>query len=392
MKNNPQQLRAYLQRQQEKHLYRKPRLNESAQQPLMQIDGRQVLAFCSNDYLGLANHPGIINALQRSADKYGVGSGAAHLVNGHHIEHQRLEEALAEFTGRQRALLFSTGYMANLGVINALTEKGDVIFQDRLNHASLIDGGRLSDATMWRYRHNDIADLSRRMAKSEAGNKLVVTDGVFSMDGDCAPLTELATLTQQHQGWLMVDDAHGFGVLGKHGAGLVEQEGLSSDQVPVLMATLGKAVGTAGAFVAGNEDLIEYLIQSARTYIFTTAMPPAVAAATHYSLGVIQAETWRREQLQSLIQRFKQGATQLGLPMMASDTPIQPLLVGGSDQAMAYSQQLLEQGILVTAIRPPTVPDGEARLRITITAGHSEAQIDQLLHALERLQISKPVE
>jgi 8-amino-7-oxononanoate synthase len=245
---------------------------------------------------------------------------------------------------------------------------------------------------MWRYRHNDIADLSRRMVKSEAENKLVVTDGVFSMDGDCAPLTGLARLTHQHQGWLMVDDAHGFGVLGKHGAGLVEQEGLSSEQVPVLMATLGKAVGTAGAFVAGNEDLIEYLIQSARTYIFTTAMPPAVAAATHYSLGVIQAETWRREQLQSLIQRFKQGATQLGLPMMASDTAIQPLLVGGSDQAMGYSQQLLEQGILVTAIRPPTVPDGEARLRITITAGHSEAQIDQLLHALERLEISKPVE
>lgn len=392
MKNNPQQLRAYLQGQQAKHLYRKPRLNESAQQPLMMIDGRQVLAFCSNDYLGLANHPGIIAAMQDSAGKYGVGSGAAHLVNGHHIEHQRLEEALAEFTGRQRALLFSTGYMANLGAINALAEKGDVIFQDRLNHASLIDGGRLSEATMWRYLHNDIADLSRRMAKSDAENKLVITDGVFSMDGDCAPLSELAALAKQHQGWLMVDDAHGFGVLGKHGAGLVEEQGLNSDQVPVLMATLGKAVGTAGAFIAGNDDLIEYLIQSARTYIFTTAMPPAVAAATRYSLGVIKEESWRREQLQSLIHRFKQGAMELGLPMMASDTSIQPLLVGGSDQALAYSQQLLEQGILVTAIRPPTVPDGEARLRITITAAHTDAQIDQLLSALECLQISKQAE
>lgn len=392
MKNNPQQLQAFLQSQQAKHLYRKPRLNESAQQPLMTIDGRQVLAFCSNDYLGLANHPGIVAALQDSAGKYGVGSGAAHLVNGHHIEHQRLEEALAEFTGRQRALLFSTGYMANLGAINALAEKGDVIFQDRLNHASLIDGGRLSEATMWRYRHSNIADLTRRMAKSDAENKLVITDGVFSMDGDCAPLTELAALTKQQQGWLMVDDAHGFGVLGKHGAGLVEEQGLNSDQVPVLMATLGKAVGTAGAFIAGDDDLIEYLIQSARTYIFTTAMPPAVAAATRYSLGVIKEESWRREQLQSLIHRFKQGAMELGLPMMASDTSIQPLLVGGSDQALAYSQQLLEQGILVTAIRPPTVPDGEARLRITITAAHTDTQIDQLLSALERLQISNQAE
>jgi 8-amino-7-oxononanoate synthase len=299
-----------------------------------------------------------------------------------------LEEAIAEFTGRQRALLFSTGYMANLGAINALTDKGESLYQDRLNHASLMDAGRLSDAKMWRYQHSDMDNLRQRIARSSDTASIIVTDGVFSMDGDGANLSELSTIAAENQSWLMVDDAHGFGVLGKTGAGLVEQAGLNSDQVPVLMATLGKGVGTAGAFIAGDHDLIEFLIQSARTYIFTTAMPPAIAAAGCKSLELIQKESWRRTHLQQLIAQFKQGAAQLGLPMMPSDTAIQPILVGGSDKALDYSQQLLSQGILVTAIRPPTVPAGEARLRITLSAAHTTLHVEQLLSALEKLDFS----
>ena len=228
----------------------------------MLIDGKQLLTFCSNDYLGLANHPKLIEAFRIAADRYGVGSGAAHLINGHNIEHERLEEEIAAFTGRQRALLFSTGYMANLGTISALTEKSETIFQDRLNHASLIDAGRLSDATMWRYGHNNIDNLTKRLERHHETSSMIITDGVFSMDGDVAKLDELAKLAQQNQSWLMVDDAHGFGVLGETGGGLVEEQGVTSNEVPILMATLGKAAGTAGAFVAGDEDLIEYLIQA----------------------------------------------------------------------------------------------------------------------------------
>ena len=388
MKKDFNQIRVFLAQQKQQHLYRAPRLSQSSQQPNMLIDGREVLTFCSNDYLGLANHPELIQAFQQAASKYGVGSGAAHLINGHNIEHQRLEEALAEFTGRQRALLFSTGYMANIGAINALTGKGESLYQDRLNHASLMDAGRLSDAKMWRYQHSDMNNLRQRITRSSDDCSLIVTDGVFSMDGDCAKLTELADIANENQSWLMVDDAHGFGVLGKTGAGLVEQEGLNSDQVPVLMATLGKGAGTAGAFIAGDHDLIEFLIQSARTYIFTTAMPPAIAAASCKSLELIQKESWRRTHLQQLIAQFKQGAVQLDLPMMPSDTAIQPILVGSSDKALNYSQQLLSQGILVTAIRPPTVPAGEARLRITLSAAHTALQVEQLLSALEKLDFS----
>ena len=388
MKKDFNQIRVFLAQQKQQHLYRAPRLSQSSQQPNMLIDGREVLTFCSNDYLGLANHPELIQAFQQAASKYGVGSGAAHLINGHNIEHQRLEEALAEFTGRQRALLFSTGYMANIGAINALTGKGESLYQDRLNHASLMDAGRLSDAKMWRYQHSDMNNLRQRITRSSDDCSLIVTDGVFSMDGDCAKLTELADIANENQSWLMVDDAHGFGVLGKTGAGLVEQEGLNSDQVPVLMATLGKGAGTAGAFIAGDHDLIEFLIQSARTYIFTTAMPPAIAAASCKSLELIQKGSWRRTHLQQLIAQFKQGAVQLDLPMMPSDTAIQPILVGSSDKALNYSQQLLSQGILVTAIRPPTVPAGEARLRITLSAAHTALQVEQLLSALEKLDFS----
>ena len=388
MKKDFNQIRTFLAQQQQRHLYRSPRLSQSSQQPVMLIDGQEVLTFCSNDYLGLANHPEIIQTFQQAAAKYGVGSGAAHLINGHNVEHQRLEEAIAEFTERQRALLFSTGYMANLGAINALTDKGESLYQDRLNHASLMDAGRLSDAKMWRYQHSDMDNLRQRIARSSDTASIIVTDGVFSMDGDCANLSELSTIAAENQSWLMVDDAHGFGVLGKTGAGLVEQAGLNSDQVPVLMATLGKGVGTAGAFIAGDHDLIEFLIQSARTYIFTTAMPPAIAAAGCKSLELIQKESWRRVHLQQLIAQFKQGAAQLGLPMMPSDTAIQPILVGGSDKALDYSQQLLSQGILVTAIRPPTVPAGEARLRITLSAAHTTLHVEQLLSALEKLDFS----
>ena len=392
MKRNPAAIAEFLQQQQDKHLYRKPRLTTSAQQPDMVVDGVAYLTFCSNDYLGLANHPELIKTFQQSANQYGVGSGSAHLVSGHNIEHQKLEERIAEFTGRERALLFSTGYMANVGTIAAFAAKGEVIYQDRLNHASLIDGGRLSDAKMWRYHHNDLRDLAKRLAKAGDDCSMIITDGVFSMDGDSANLRELAELAKQHQSWLMVDDAHGFGCLGKTGGGLVEALGLTSDDVPLLMATLGKAAGSSGAFVAGDHDLIEYLIQSARSYIFTTAMPPAVAAASRKSLELIQTESWRREKLTNNIQQFKQGAAEIGLPMMPSDTAIQPIMVGGSDTAMRYSQTLLTHGILITAIRPPTVPNGQARLRVTLSASHTSLQIEQLLVALESLNMTQQPE
>jgi len=392
MKRDSLAIAEFLQQQETKHLYRKPRITSSVQQPEMVVDGKSYLAFCSNDYLGLASHPELVKAFQASANKYGVGSGSAHLVNGHNIEHQLLEEGLAEFTGRERALLFSTGYMANVGTIAAFASKGETIYQDRLNHASLIDGGRLSDATMWRYHHNDMADLSKRLSRAGDKCSMVITDGVFSMDGDCAKLDELATLAKQHQSWLMVDDAHGFGCLGETGGGLVQALGLNSDDVPLLMATLGKGAGTSGAFVAGDHDLIEYLIQSARSYIFTTAMPPAIAAAGRKSLELMQTESWRREKLANNIQQFKQGAAELGLPMMPSDTAIQPIMVGSSDMAIRYSQALLAKGILITAIRPPTVPNGEARLRVTLSASHTSLQIKQLLVALESLSMTQQPE
>lgn len=389
MKKNPHLIREFLLHQREHHLYRFTRLSESAQQPSMLIDGKQLLTFCSNDYLGLANHPKLIEAFRIAADRYGVGSGAAHLINGHNIEHERLEEEIAAFTGRQRALLFSTGYMANLGTISALTEKSETIFQDRLNHASLIDAGRLSDATMWRYGHNNIDNLTKRLERHHETSSMIITDGVFSMDGDVAKLDELAKLAQQNQSWLMVDDAHGFGVLGETGGGLVEEQGVTSNEVPILMATLGKAAGTAGAFVAGDEDLIEYLIQAARTYVFTTAMPPAIAAAGRMSLRLMQEESWRREQLHQNIKQFKLGAHELGLALMTSDTAIQPILIGSSSQAINLSEQLLDKGILVTAIRPPTVANNEARLRVTLTASHTPLHIEQLLEALATLKITQ---
>ncbi|GHS80878.1 8-amino-7-oxononanoate synthase [Pseudomonas sp. PAGU 2196] len=362
-------------------LYRQRPLLESPQGPEVVVDGQPLLAFCSNDYLGLANHPEVIAAWQAGAERWGVGGGASHLVVGHSTPHHQVEEALAELTGRPRALLFSTGYMANLGAITALVGQGDTVLQDRLNHASLLDGGLLSGARFNRYLHNDPASLASRLDKA-VGNTLVVTDGVFSMDGDLADLPALAKVARGRGAWLMVDDAHGLGTLGAQGGGIVEHFGLGIDDVPVLIGTLGKACGTAGAFVAGSEALIEALVQFARPYIYTTSQPPALACATLKSLELLRRETWRREHLAALIRQFRLGAEQIGLQLMDSPTPIQPILIGDSAQALRLSQMLRERGLLVTAIRPPTVPAGSARLRVTLSAAHSEAQVQLLLNAL----------
>ena len=369
-------------------LYRARQTLQSPQQPHVILNGQPYLAFCSNDYLGLANHPEIISAFKRAADEFGVGSGASHLVLGHSRYHHILEERLAEKTGRQKALLFSSGYMANLGVINGLLERGDTVFQDKLNHASLIDGAIVSGAHFKRYRHAEVSQLQHllekdRQEKTDKSVGLIVTDGVFSMDGDVAPLADIAMLAQKYGCALMVDDAHGFGVLGEAGQGSVSALNLSARDVPIYMATLGKALGTAGAFVAGDTDLIEFLIQQARSYIYTTALPPAIAAATLASLDVLLRESWRQSHLAALIQRFRQGAAQLDLPLLLSDTAIQPLHVGGSEHALDLSHRLREKNILVTAIRPPTVPDNTARLRITLSAAHSFEDVDILLAALE---------
>lgn len=374
----PDRLAAMLEQRRAQGLLRQRLTLESAQGPQVQVDGREYLNFCSNDYLGLAAHPRVIDRFRRAAERYGVGSGASHLVCGHSAPHRELEEALAEFTGRPRALLFSSGYMANTGILSSLLRRGDFVFEDRLNHASLLDGGLHSDARFQRFGHNDMAALQRKL-KAVDGPSMVVVDGVFSMDGDTAPLAELARLCRQRNAWLMVDDAHGFGVLGERGVGSTEAAGLDAAAVPVLMATLGKALGTAGAFVAGSELLIESLIQHARNYIYTTALPPAVAAAASEALALVQEEPWRRQHLSTLIQRFRQGAQQLDLPVMASSSAIQPLLVGDAASAVRLSERLRERGFLIGAIRPPTVPVGTSRLRITLSAAHSTDQVDSLL-------------
>jgi len=365
----------------QQNLYRRRLTLHSAQGPLVQLGDRQYLNFCSNDYLGLASHPRVVAAFQAAAASYGVGSGASHLVCGHSALHHQLEEALAEFTGRPRALLFSSGYLANAGILTSLLQRGDHVLEDRLNHASLLDGGLHSGARFQRFAHCDVAALERKLARAD-GIRLVVTDGVFSMDGDTAPLGELAAACGRHDAWLMVDDAHGFGVLGERGAGSTEAAGLDASAVPVLMATLGKALGTAGAFVAGSELLIEALIQQARTYIYTTALPPAIAGASLESLRVVQEESWRREHLARLISRFRCGAGELGLPLLASNSAIQPLPVGDAAAALALSERLKQRGLLISAIRPPTVPAGTSRLRITLSAAHTDAQVDQLLEQL----------
>lgn len=352
----------------------------------LRIGGSDYLAFCSNDYLGLADHLAVTAALVDAGRRWGVGSGASHLVSGHTREHHALEEELAEFTARPRALLFSTGYMANLAVARALAGRGGVVHEDRLNHASLIDAGLASGARLRRYPHRDAETLRGRLASPRVGRALVATDGVFSMDGDIAPLGSLAAACRDHGATLFVDDAHGFGVLGEHGRGSVEFAGLGGDEVPVLMCTLGKAVGTFGAFVAGSIELVETLVQGAREYIYTTALPPAIAAATRAALRLMRDEPWRRAAVLAHAARFRAEAAALGLPLAPSISPIQPLLLGTESAALDASAALRDQGIFVPAIRPPTVPPGTSRLRITFSAAHTDADLDRLLAALTGLR------
>jgi 8-amino-7-oxononanoate synthase len=378
-------LSAALEARRAENLYRTRRIADGAQTVRRRIDGREYLSFCSNDYLGLAAEPALAEAFKAGVETYGVGSGAAHLVNGHTRAHHELEEALADFVNRPRALLFSTGYMANLAVTGALAGRGDMVFADRLNHASLLDAALLSGARLVRYRHCDAGALAARLEDSEAPTRLVTTDAVFSMDGDSAPLAELAQVAVAHKAWLIADDAHGIGVLGPQGRGSIAAAGLGLDEVPVLMGTLGKAFGTFGAFVAGGETLIETLIQQARPYIYTTALPAALAVTTLKALDIVRAADDRRDTLTTLIARFRAGAAELGLNLMPSATPIQPIVLGEAERALAASAALEAAGLLVTAIRPPTVPKGGARLRITLSAAHTEEDVDRLLDALTTL-------
>ncbi|WP_038054806.1 8-amino-7-oxononanoate synthase [Thioalkalivibrio sp. ALJ1] len=365
--------------------WRRTRTLDGPQRPEQVIDGRPVVAFCSNDYLGLAGDPAVATAAREAIDHYGVGAGAAHLINGHTRAHDELEQALARFTGRERALLFSTGYMANLALVQTLVGRHDTVFEDRWNHASLIDAVRLSGARSQRYRHADPDHLRGRMEKAgTTGHRLIITDGVFSMDGDIAPLPELADLAREFDAGLMVDDAHGLSVLGKTGGGSCQHFGLGHDAVPILMGTLGKGFGTAGAFVAGSDALIETLIQTARPYIYTTAMPAALAAATLASVQIAEGANDRREHLQRLLLQLGKGLDELGLTHPPPLAPIQPVHIGDARRASAVAERLLGAGFLVPAIRPPTVPEGQARLRITLSAAHTEAQVGALLRALER--------
>jgi 8-amino-7-oxononanoate synthase len=370
-----------LEQRRRKHLYREREVLATPQGVEVVVGQERLLAFCSNDYLGLANHPAVVHAFQDGAARYGVGAGASHLVSGHSGAHHALEEELAEFVGSARALLFSTGYMANLGVVSALVSRHGTIFEDRLNHASLIDAARLARAEVVRYAHGDSARLAELMATSPQP-ELITTDAVFSMDGDVAPLAALEQLARRHGARLLADDAHGFGVLGAQGRGSFEAQGVPVAGPSILMGTLGKALGTFGAFVAGEAALIETLIQQARTYIYTTALPPAVAEATRAALRLVRAESWRREQLRALIARFRTGAMQLGLKLLASDTAIQPVMLGDAEAALRASRALRAHGIWVPAIRPPTVPAGSARLRVTLSTAHSTEHVDRLLDAL----------
>jgi 8-amino-7-oxononanoate synthase len=350
------------------------------------VEGKRVVDFCSNDYLGFARHPQIIAAMCEAAARTGSGSGAAHLVTGHGMEHQALEEELAAFTGRERALLFSTGYMANLAAICTLADRGEVVLLDRLDHASLIDGALLSGARFTRYNHGDGSAAERALLENKDQVSVLATDGVFSMDGDIARLPSLARACVRKKVWLLVDDAHGIGVLGPRGRGTLEHYELDSNEVPVLVGTLGKALGTFGAFIAGSKDLIELLIQKGRTYIYTTALPQAVAAATRKALKLVDEESWRRERVLALTERFRTAARQLELPLGPSETPIQPVIVGTPEAALNAQKTLWERGFWVVAIRPPTVPAGSARLRITLSAAHTDAQVDALVETLGRLR------
>jgi 8-amino-7-oxononanoate synthase len=366
-------------------LYRTRLTLDSPQGVEVVVDGEPLLAFCSNDYLGLANDPRVVAAFARGAERYGAGAGASHLVSGHLAPHALLERELAAFVGAERALLFSTGYMANLGLVSALTERHGRIYEDRLNHASLIDAARLAGARVRRYRHGDAGQLAELLAADRPPGGMIVTDAVFSMDGDLAPLADLQTLAGERGLFLLADDAHGLGVLGPGGRGTFEHLGLARARHSLLMGTLGKAFGVFGAFVAGPEEVIDTLVQRARTYIYTTALPPALAEALRESLRVIQGEPERRARLIARIAQFRAGARELGLSLPSSGTPIQPLVLGTAEAALAAAASLRAQGLLVPAIRPPTVPEGTARLRITLSSAHTGQQVERLLAALATL-------
>ena len=367
-----------------KGLLRQRRTVMGAQGARLTADGKQYISFCSNDYLGLANHPRIIAALQAGAERYGAGAGAAHLVSGHSLAHEALESELAAFVGKPKALLFSTGYMANMGAVQALIDRGDTVFADRLNHASLNDAMLLSRATVRRYRHNDIAQLDAMLGETKKGRKLVCTDAVFSMDGDRVLLPELLDLCEKYDAWLLLDDAHGFGASGREGKGTLAHFGIDSPRI-IYMATLGKAAGVFGAFVAAEKIVIDTLVNNARSYIYTTAIPPALSVALSESLKLIaEGDEWRAH-LQGLITKLRKGLDGLRWGLMESGTAIQPLMIGGNQETMDISVALRERGIWVPAIRPPTVPVNTARLRITLSAAHTAFDVETLIESLHEL-------
>jgi len=388
MKSFRQELRQKLQARDEARLLRHRHILHSPQGTEIILNGEHVTSFCSNDYLGLAGHPDVIQAYHDGLEQFGAGSGASHLVSGHMAPHHVLEEELATFTGRSRALVFASGYMANIGVITTLVGKGDSILEDRLNHASLLDGGLFSGAAFRRYPHLDAGALEVLLNATDSTRKLVVSDGVFSMDGDMADLPGLVHAAMKHDALLMIDDAHGFGVLGEDGAGTAafwREQGhdIDEDNLQILIGTFGKAFGASGAFVTGSEELIETLIQFCRPYIYTTAMPPAQAEAIRASLKLVRKDRWRREYLAHLVTRFRHHCDDLGLELLPSRTPIQAIVLGDVDLTLKASACLMESGVFVSAIRPPTVPPGSARLRVTFSAVHTEEQFLKLLHALE---------
>lgn len=374
-------------------LLRRRRVVDAPQGARLCADGREILHFGSNDYLGLAGDPRVVAAAQQGAARYGVGAGASHLISGHFQPHDALERELAAWVApcaNARALLFSTGYMANLGVVTALVGREDAVFGDRLNHACLNDAALLSRAELVRYRHADVGELAARLAASRARRKLICTDAVFSMDGDLAPLPRLLELADAHDAWLVVDDAHGFGVLGDAGRGTLAHFGLASERI-VYMGTLGKAAGVAGAFVAAHPSVIETLLQTARSYIYTTASPPLLASAITASLALVRSDTARRDHLFALLSRWRDLASTLRWPLLPSPTPIQPLIIGDAGEALAVSEALWERGIWVPAIRPPTVRAGSARLRVTLSASHSDADVDRLVAALAAIGADLPL-
>lgn len=376
-----QELAADLAAREAEGLRRVRRRLDTPQRAQVEVDGRHFIAFCANDYLGLAADPRLAAAAREALMLYGVGAGASHLILGHSRAHQALEEALAAFVRYPAALLFSTGYLANLGVISALAGRGDAVFADRLNHASLNDAAVLSRAAFKRYPHNDLGTLDRLLATTAARRRLVAVDAVFSMDGDIAPVRELLALCERHDALLYLDDAHGFGVLGDEGRGTLAHFGVASERI-VYMATLGKAAGVSGAFVAASETIVETLLQNARTYIYTTAAPPLLAHTLLASLEIIASGDTRRACLRARIAQLREGLTGLPWTLLPSQTPIQPLIVGDNAQALALSARLAEQGLLVPAIRPPTVPQGSARLRISLSADHSAGDVSRLVAAL----------